>query len=267
MRSAIESVRGKIINSYLGTIQDSFQQNSSQLKLINYGTGSGKTHQLFQAIYQTIEQNQDIQVVGIYVAPLREHLLVPNSVSSQYPNISVYKINSLEMQTTDENIASYKKWISAILKHQKFCGKHKIKISPEFQKVSIELGIKNWMRQSLLNCSFGLPITPQSFSEKQFFTIYVRSPSNKEAKAVANETFIQYCVPSAQGLDSLIKRGFRVYHAIGKRYSQESITTSEIIEHPLTALHFSTLTQNILKLSDNSQSSLLQKVAKILIEN
>ena len=46
------------------------------------------------------------------------------------------------------------------------------KISPEFQKVSIELGIKNWMRQSLVNSDFGLHITPQSFDEKQFFTIY-----------------------------------------------------------------------------------------------
>ena len=51
----------------------------------------------------------------------------------------------------------------------------------------IELGIKNWIRESLVNPNFGLPITPQSFTEKQFFTIYVRSPRNKEAKAVAVE--------------------------------------------------------------------------------
>jgi hypothetical protein len=120
LRQQLESVRGKIINSYLGTIEDSFLENRSQLKLINYGTGSGKTHQLFQAICQTIEGHQDIQVIGIYIAPLREHLLVPNSVRSQYPNIPVYKINSLEMQTTDENIALYKKWIPSILKHQNF---------------------------------------------------------------------------------------------------------------------------------------------------
>ncbi len=70
---------------------------------------------------------------------------------------------------------------------EKFCDKHKIKISPEFQKVLIELGIKNWIRQSLVNPSFGLLVTPQSFPEKQFFTIYVRSPRNGEAKAVAVE--------------------------------------------------------------------------------
>jgi len=261
------------------------------------------------------------------------------------------------------------------------------KISLEFQKVLIELGIKNWMRQSLVNSNFGLSITPQSFSEKQFFTIYVRSPRNKEAKAVAiefiykdgciyiknvmrdiediknkfrflksrkdsenlrdnqqylvdeteqlyiscytsdlytptligrngiiedmengreinrknqgkdssrllpvisyyngevkpinsiqnmicldlqNETFIQYYVPPAQAINAIIKRGFRVYHAIGCKYSKDAIPTSELIEHPITALHFSTLTKNVLKISDNSQSSLLQKVAKVLVEN
>lgn len=65
----------------------------------------------------------------------------------------------------------------------------------------------------------------------------------------------------------LIKRGFRVYHLIGCTYSGESITTSKLIEHPITALHFSTITQNVLKIGDNSQASLLQKVAKVLIEN
>lgn len=116
----LESSRAKIINSYLTTIEDSFRENRSQLKLINYGTGSGKTHQLFEAIYKTIEERPNIQVIGIYVAPLREHLLVPGSVASQYPNIPVYKLNSLEMKTTDENIDLYKKWVNSILKHPSF---------------------------------------------------------------------------------------------------------------------------------------------------
>ncbi len=51
----LASVRSQIINSYLTTIEDSFQENRPQLKLINYGTGSGKTHQLFEAIYKTID--------------------------------------------------------------------------------------------------------------------------------------------------------------------------------------------------------------------
>ena len=82
-----------------------------------------------------------------------------------------------------------------------------------------------------------------------------------------NEIFVQYYVPPGKNLDSSLKKGFRVYHLIGKTYSQTPIQTSELIEHPITALHFSTLTQNILKISDNSQLSLLQKVAKVLIEN
>ncbi|MEG3835794.1 hypothetical protein QUA46_19930 [Microcoleus sp. MON2_D6] len=273
---------------------------------------------------------------------------------------------------------------------ENFCDKYKIKISPKFQKVLIELGIKNWIAQSFSNENLGLPITtPQSFTEKQFFSIYVRSPRNKEAKAVAveflckdgciyiknviydlkqieskfrflkkkknksekliddqkyfvdesedlyiscytddfytptligrtgiiedlesgeltidrknksenssrflplvshynseikpinriqkmisldlkNEIFIQYYVPPAQNIVGVIKKGFRVYHLIGKRYSGESIPTSELIEHPITALHLSTLTHNVLKIGENSQSSLLQKVAQVLIEN
>ncbi len=273
---------------------------------------------------------------------------------------------------------------------ESFCERYKINLSPEFQKVLIELGIKNWIAQSLANPNLGLRITtPQSFSEKQFFSIYVRSPKKKEAKAVAveflykdgyiyiknvirdmkqietkfrflrkrknkseklindqkifvddaeklyiscykddfytptligrtgiiedlesgeltidrknkgenssrllplvshynseikpinriqkmisldlkKETFIQYYVPLAQSVGEVIKKGFRVYHLIGKTYSGESIPTSELIEHPITALHLSTLTHNVLKIGENSQSSLLQKVAQVLIEN
>ena len=82
-----------------------------------------------------------------------------------------------------------------------------------------------------------------------------------------NKEFIQYYVPPAQNMRGSIQKGFRVYHLIGNRYSKESILTSDLIDHPITALHFSTLTQNILKVGENSQSSLLEKVAKVLIEN
>jgi hypothetical protein len=293
-----------------------------------------------------------------------------------------------EFLDVEDSISCYLRGQEDSEQWENFCDKYKINISPEFQKVLIELGIKNWIRQSLVNPSFGLPITPQSFPEKQFVTIYVRSPRNEEAKAVAieylykdgciyiknvmrdtqkirkrfrflrqrknsedlindqqyfvdeseqlyiscytsdlytpiligrngiledlengtlkitrqnkgesssrllplvmyyngevkpikriqnmicldlqNETFIEYYVPPAKSLDSSIKRGFRVYHLIGKTYSEKSISTSELIDHPITALHFSTLTQNALKISDNSQSSLLQKVARVLVEN
>jgi len=112
--------RSRILNSYLTTIEDSFRENRPQLKLINYGTGSGKTHQLFEATYKTIKKYPDIQIIGIYVAPLREHLQAPPSVACQYPDIPVYKINSLEMKMTDEFIKSYKKQIPAILRNKNF---------------------------------------------------------------------------------------------------------------------------------------------------
>ncbi|MHC5934064.1 hypothetical protein [Nostoc sp.] len=293
-----------------------------------------------------------------------------------------------ELLDVEGSISCYLRGQEDSKQWEDFREKHKIKISPKFQKVLIELGIKNWIRESLVNPNFGLPITPQSFPEKQFFTIYVRSRKNEEAKAVAIEflykdgciyiknvmrdtqeirrrfrflrhkknsekliddqqyfvdeseqlyiscytddlytptligrngipedmengeleinrqnkdensgrllplvsyyngevkpinriknmicldlqkqTFLQYYVPPAKSLGKLIKRGFRAYHLIGKTYSKTEIQTPELIEHPITALHFSTLTQNVLKISDNSQSSLLQKVAKVLIEN
>jgi hypothetical protein len=289
----------------------------------------------------------------------------------------------------EDSIFCYLKEQADSKQWESFCERYKINLSPEFQKVLIELGIKNWIAQSLANENLGLPITTaKPFPEKQFFSIYVRSPRNKEPKAVAveflykdgciyiknvmrdmkqietkfrlirkknkseklindqkyfvdeseklyiscytndmytptligrvgiledmesgeltidrknkgenssrllplvshynseikpinriqnmisldlkNETFIQYYVPPAQNLLGVIKKGFRVYHLIGKRDDKELIATSELSEHPITALHFSTLTQNVLKVGENSQSSLLEKVAKVLIEN
>ncbi len=112
-------IRDKILSSYLTTIKDSFQKQLPQLKLINYGTGSGKTHQLFEAICATIQKHQEIQTVGIYVAPLREHLSVPDKVRERYPDIPVYTINSLEMKMTDAYIGRYKQWIPLILENTK----------------------------------------------------------------------------------------------------------------------------------------------------
>lgn len=62
--------RNKILNSYNQTIEESFQKNRSQIKLINFGTGSGKTHMLFQSMYETIQKYPDIQIIGVYVAAL-----------------------------------------------------------------------------------------------------------------------------------------------------------------------------------------------------
>jgi hypothetical protein len=68
----------------------------------------------------------------------------------------------------------------------------------------------------------------------------------------------------------VVQHGFRVYHLTGKPYpNPDKITlpAKTVFDHPITQLHFSTLTQNILKISENSQTSLLQKVARVLIEN
>ena len=114
----IQLIRDKILNSYLDTIEDSFQENHSRFKLINYGTGSGKTHQLFEAICQTIEKHPDVQTIGIYVAPLREHLSVPSQVKEKYLDIPVYKLNSREMKTTDKYLKLYKNWTPLILNNK-----------------------------------------------------------------------------------------------------------------------------------------------------
>jgi len=144
----LNELRDKILNSYLDTIEESFQENRSQFKLINYGTGSGKTHQLFEAICQTIKKYPDIQTIGIYIAPLREHLSVPSQVKAKYPNIPVYTVNSLEMKTTDKYIQLYKKWIPSILKNTKLW-KKVLKVYPsnkieEYkQKLKIAKGVIN----------------------------------------------------------------------------------------------------------------------------
>lgn len=303
----------------------------------------------------------------------------------------VKEFASARYANTDDLIIAYLSGQSDTDSLKKFLDKYNIKITPEYQKVLIELGIKNWIKESVRNFEVGLPVDSQVFPEKHFFSVYVRSPRRQETKTVAvefvyrngfiyikdimrdsrqiasrfpflktrknqpnvlindqqyfvdeesqiyincytddnftpiligrldilqnladgtlevnrqtkdenssrllplvsfyngdirpvnriqnmicfdlkNETFIQYYVPSGKGLERTIKRGFRVYHLIGKTYGEykQDIPTSELIKHPITALHFSTLTQNILKISENSQASLLQKVAKVLIEN
>ena len=109
-------IRSKVLNSYTATIQRSFQAAQPQIKLINYGTGSGKTYQFFHAIDKTIKKYTDIQIIGVYIAPLREHL----QVEKDFYHIPSYKLNSLAMKTTDEFLEKYKRWISKILKNNGF---------------------------------------------------------------------------------------------------------------------------------------------------
>lgn len=108
--------RDQIINTYLSTIETAFRDKKPQIKLINFGTGSGKTHQLFQAVCQTILKHTDIQVVGIYVAPLREHL--HTTVEQDYPEIPFYPLYSQEQKVMDEFLEKYKQWIPQINKNK-----------------------------------------------------------------------------------------------------------------------------------------------------
>lgn len=267
----------------------------------------------------------------------------------------------------------------------RFYHKYKIDFSPEFEKVLIELEIKNWIRKSLLGEEISAPIQKQPFAKKSFFAIFIRKRLRQDAQGVAVEylyedgriyiksvmrnvddivnrfpgvlryrlrapeellnqnyfadeeeqvfinvftsddytptligcpelmqklrdgtleinrqrsnglfplvmyynkeitrvkdlicldlnqpSYIQSYVPPVVSLRDVVQHGFRVYHLTGKPYpNPDKITlpAKTVFDHPITQLHFSTLTQNILKISENSQTSLLQKVARVLIEN
>ena len=111
--------RSKITNIYLSTIQESLTGNHPAIKLINFGTGSGKTYQFFQSVFQTIRDNPDIQVIGLYVAPLREHLNIPPTLKMDYQDIPAFIIYSQDWKTSEEFLKKYPHWIRAIRKNQK----------------------------------------------------------------------------------------------------------------------------------------------------
>lgn len=133
--------RDRVLASYQATIERAFLENRSQLKLINYGTGSGKTHMLFKAICEAIREHFSTRLIGIYVAPLREHLQIPEIVSQEYVDIPVYKAQSLEMKTSDENLNCYKEWIPSILSNLDFWRLNPKQFSSEqIQEVRRNLG-------------------------------------------------------------------------------------------------------------------------------
>jgi hypothetical protein len=98
-------------------------------------------------------------------------------------------------------------------------------------------------------------------------TTPVKSIQDRICFDLKNTTYIQYYVPPKIGLTYKIKRGFRVYHLYGYTYTWSPLSTEDLVKNPIVALHFNTLTQNVLKIGENSQSSLLQKVARVLVEN
>jgi hypothetical protein len=111
--------RDNIIRIYLSTIQESFISNHPAIKLINFGTGSGKTYQFFQSVFQTIRDHPGIQVIGLYVAPLREHLRVPTELINHNPDKPAYILYSQDWKTSDEFLKKYTRWIQSLRKNQK----------------------------------------------------------------------------------------------------------------------------------------------------
>ncbi len=109
-------IRSKVLNSYTETIQSSFQDKRPQIKLINYGTGSGKTYQFFHGMDRMINKHSDTHIIGVYVAPLREHLQTPKELEK----LLSYRISSLEMKMTNELVKKYRGWIGNILKNTGF---------------------------------------------------------------------------------------------------------------------------------------------------
>lgn len=95
----------------------------------------------------------------------------------------------------------------------------------------------------------------------------IKSIQDRICLDLKNDTFIQYYVPPKMGLSNRVKRTFWVYHLYGCTYQWSPLTTVELLNNPIVALHFNTLTQNVLRIGENSQSSLLQKVARVLVEN
>lgn len=111
--------RNKIVDIYLETIRESLIHSYPAIKLVNFGTGSGKTHQFFQAVIKAIRDNSGIQIIGLYVAPLRENLSVPPSIANENPDIPLYILYSEDWKTADEFLKKYSCWIPAIRKNQK----------------------------------------------------------------------------------------------------------------------------------------------------
>jgi hypothetical protein len=179
-----ESFRYQIINSYLTTIETSFRENISQLKLINYGTGSGKTYQFFQAVYQTILKYLDYQIIGIYIAPLREHLKVAESLRQQYPDIPVYTIHSREMKMTDSYLKKYKEWLKLIKDQNMWQINSQIatqdKVQEERKKLTTALGIISQI-EFLINSN----ITDEKFKDEQI------TKAKRELDGVI-ENFLQF---------------------------------------------------------------------------
>ena len=164
--------RLKILDYYLAIIEDTRRENRSQLKQVGHGTGTGKTHQLFEAICKTIESYANVQIIGIYIAPLIEHLQAPDSIKKRYPDIPIYRINSLDMKMTDEYIKLYGNYADLILKNKSFwkisskkCSQEKIQnCKDKLQKIKKLIQLLEFLK----NEEFG----DEEFNSKRTKTVW-----------------------------------------------------------------------------------------------
>ena len=84
----------------------------------------------------------------------------------------------------EEAVAHYLIGQDDVQQWEAFCDKHNIKISPEFQKILIELGIKNWIRKGLGDLNSGLSVPEQSFSEKNSLRFMYVDQGGKRPKSL-----------------------------------------------------------------------------------
>ena len=71
-------------------------------------------------MYEAIESYPTLHIIGIYVAPLREHLQAPSQLVQQYNEIPAYPIHSHEMKMTEPLLQSYKQWLPEIRQNANF---------------------------------------------------------------------------------------------------------------------------------------------------
>jgi hypothetical protein len=101
------------------------------LKVVNYGTGLGKSYAFIEAACQTINQTPPGQrAIVFYIAPLREHLKIDPTLREKYPHVPIFTLASLEMKTTNENLQAYLRLCSTIRRSGKFGRTSRLKKLP-----------------------------------------------------------------------------------------------------------------------------------------
>lgn len=168
----LDELRAEIAESYSQHIESSIQLNIPQLKLINFGTGSGKSFQFFHTVYETFKLYPNLHTIAVYIAPLREHLDVPEKLMAANPDIPVYTLYSVESKFSDEHLLKYDSWFGIMLGNQSFWDSLKrLYLEETFDTLKHPLKLtKNFIRQ--LNYLKNSQITDEDFlkSEREKIT-------------------------------------------------------------------------------------------------